>query len=149
MDDYEQWERDCERIRGENEKILEEFALWQEGKGLSAKTASKHATNVSFYIDEYLLYEDAIKAKEGFTEIGEFLGYWFIKKAMWASVPALKSTAGSLKKFYQFMADKGEISQQDLTEVKDCIKEGLPEWVATMTRYDDPDIERMEEVWGI
>ncbi|MCF6313652.1 MAG: hypothetical protein L3J39_14495 [Verrucomicrobiales bacterium] len=149
MDDYEKWEQDCERIRGENEKLLLEFAEWQKSKGLSAKTVSRHVGNVSFYIDEFLLYEDAIEAKDGLSEVGTFLGYWFIKKAMWSSVPALKSTAGSLKKFYQFMADTGEISATDLAELKQSIKEGLPEWIATMSRYDDPEIDSMEEVWGL
>jgi hypothetical protein len=36
-----------------------------------------------------------------------FLGYWFIKKAMWAKQSAIKSNAASLKKFYTFMHEKG------------------------------------------
>ncbi len=31
-----------------------------------------------------------------------FLGYWFIKKAMWSSPVQIKSNAASLKKFFTF-----------------------------------------------
>ena len=76
-----------------------------------------------------------------------FLGYWFIRKAMWASQSSIKENASSLKKFYQCMLEKGFIEQQDLDELKLTIKEEMPEWLATVRRYDDPDIEDMEEVW--
>jgi len=33
--------------------------------------------------------------------------------------------------------------------MKERIKEDMPEWLATMERYDDPNIEDMEEVWDI
>ncbi len=28
------------------------------------------------------------------------------------------------------------------------VKDGIPEWIATLERYDDPSIEDMGEVWG-
>jgi hypothetical protein len=28
------------------------------------------------------------------------------------------------------------------------IKESMPEWLNTMNRYDDPDVEDMGDVWG-
>ncbi|KUK67748.1 MAG: Site-specific recombinase like protein, partial [Methanocalculus sp. 52_23] len=33
-------------------------------------------------------------------------------------------------------------------ELKETIKEEKPEWIATMERYLDEDIEDMDEVWG-
>jgi len=94
-------------------------------------------------------YEDAVEAANGAGDIGAFLGYWFIRKAMWASKTAIKENAASLKKFYQFMLEAGKISNQALEELKLMTKEEMPDWLATMERYDDPDIEDMEEVWGI
>jgi site-specific recombinase XerD len=67
---------------------------------------------------------------------------------MWASQSSIKENASSLKKFYQYMLEKGFTEQQDLDELKLTIKEEMPEWLATVRRYDDPDIEDMEEVWG-
>jgi site-specific recombinase XerD len=78
-----------------------------------------------------------------------FLGYWFIKKAMWASKASIKSNAASLKKFYTYLYERGSIEKEDLASLKETIKEEMPEWIATLERYDDPSITDMGEVWGL
>jgi hypothetical protein len=147
--DYEKYEMDCKKIRKENELLLDDFGSWLLKKGLKEKIADKHVSNIDFYINDFLLYEDAIKAKDGACEIGMFLGYWFIKKAMWSSPAQIKSNAASLKKFYTFMHENGKVMKKDLDELKERIKDEMPEWIATMKRYDDPSITDMEEVWGL
>lgn len=149
MDDYAQYEKDCERIRAENEELLGEFENWLQDANLSEKTIDRHISNVDFYINEFLLYEDATAAKDGALDIGFFLGYWFIKKAMWASTASVKSNAASLKKFYTFLHQRGAVKKKDLDLLKETIKEEMPEWIATLQRYDDPSITDMEEVWGL
>ncbi len=144
MDDYEKYEKDCKKIRKANEHLLNEFDNWLKSSGLSEKTINKHDSNIDFYINEYLLYEDATEAKDGAHAIGMFLGYWFIRKAMWASQSSIKSNATSLKKFYTFMYEKGFIHKEDLIDLKQTIKEDMPEWLATLDRYDDLSIE---DVW--
>ncbi len=146
--DYEKYEKECDEIKKENKKLISDFEKWLSDKKLSSKVKKKHVSNAEFYINEFLLYEDAIPAKNGAHRIGMFLGYWFIKKALWASRTSIKENAASLKKFYQFMYEQGEISENDLLFLKNSIKEGMPEWLATLDRYDDPDIEDMEDVWG-
>jgi len=149
MDSFEQYEKDCKRIKKQNANILNDFERWLTEKNLSAKTIKKHCSNVDFYINDFLLYEEAIEATDGTDKIGNYLGYWFIRKAMWASQPAIKENASSLKKFYQFMFEKRKISKESLDWLTQRIKDEMPEWLGTMGRYDDPDIEDMEEVWGI
>ncbi|MDI6891363.1 MAG: hypothetical protein QMC83_10585 [Thermodesulfovibrionales bacterium] len=149
MDSYEQYEKECKRIRKDNEEILANLEKWLSNKKLSKKTINKHCSNVDFYINDFLLYEDAIEAADGTKEISMFLGYWFIRKAMWASKTAIKENAASLKKFYQFMLERGKISKESFEDLKVTIKEEMPEWLATMERYDDPDIEDPEEIWRI
>jgi site-specific recombinase XerD len=151
MDDYEKYEADCKKIRKANEGLLVEFETWLKSSSLSEKTIRTHLSNIDFYINEYLLYEDATEAKDGVHSVSMFLGYWFIKKAMWASQASIKSNAASLKKFYTFLLGKGFIDKEDLNglnELKETIKEEMPEWLATLKRYDDPSIEEMEDVWG-
>ncbi len=146
--DYEDFEKECKRIREENKELISGFRSWLSGKGLSPKTVDKHTSNVDFYVNEFLLYEDAIEAKDGIWKIDMFLGYWFIKKAMWANKRTIKENATSLKKFYQYLYEAGKVSKEDVSVLKETIKEDMPEWLATMDRYDDPNIENMEEVWG-
>jgi len=146
--DYEKHERECRRIRKENKKIISGFEAWLSSQGLSQKTINKHTSNIDFYVNDYLLYEEAVEAKDGAEEIGMFLGYWFIRKAMWANKSSIKENAASLKRFYQYMYESDKVSEEDFFALKETIKEEMSEWLATMSRYDDPDIEDMEKVWG-
>lgn len=148
MDKYEEHENKCNEIRSENAEILDAFDKWMKAHGLSKKTTQKHRTNIDFYINEFLLYDDATKASDGADGVGMFLGYWFIKKAMWASAGEIKSNATSLKKFYAFMSERGDVAGSDVRELKDRIKEEMPEWLETVRRYDDPSLDA-EEVWQL
>ena len=147
--DYEKYEKECKRIRKENKKLISAFETWLSAKGLSPKTINKHVSNVAFYLNEFLLYDDAVEAKDGANKIDMFLGYWFIKKAMWANKTAIKGNAASLKKFYQYLYEVDKVSEEAFSALKESIKENMPEWLATMDRYDDPAIEDMHEVWGL
>ena len=126
--------------------LLDDFESWIINKGLTEATAKKHRENIDFYINEFLLYESPKHASEGVDEVGMFLGYWFIRKAMWANEASVKANAASLKKFYDFMVGRGEVDPEAVKDMKERIKEDLPEWVATMKRYDDPSIDS-EDVW--
>ena len=148
-DDYEQYEFECERIRESNEELLADFEAWLRASGLTAKTINKHVRNVDFYVNAFLLYEDAIEPQAGVRSVGMFLGYWFIRKAMWASAASIKSNAASLKKFYAFLQERGLVSRDELNYLKKTIKREMPEWLATMARYDDPSITDMGKVWGL
>ena len=146
MKEYEEYERACNLIREENQGLLNAFESWLSGAGLTKTTARKHRENIDFYINEFLLYESPIRASEGVDEVGMFLGYWFIRKAMWASETSIKAHATSLKKFYDFMNMWGEVDAEAVRAMKERIKNDLPEWLATLRRYDDPSVE-VEDVW--
>jgi len=47
-----------------------------------------------------------------------------------------------------FLYEDGKVSEETFSALKEAIKEDMSEWLATMERYDDPDIEDMAEVWG-
>jgi site-specific recombinase XerD len=148
-DDYEKYEKACNKIKEKNERLLDDFETWLRKANLKDKTISNHIANIDFYINEFLLYEDAVEAKDGVNKVSMFLEYWFIRKAMWANQAQIKSNAASLKKFYTFMLEKELIEKEDLDNLKETIKEEMPEWIATMKRYDDPSITNMAEVWGL
>ena len=148
-DSYEKYERACQSIKKENDKLLDDFDQWLAEKGLSEKTIRRHLDNIGFYINSFLLSDDAIPAKQGASDVSMFLGYWFIRKAMWASPTSIRENAASLKKFYGFMHDRGHIDAEELQDLKQTIKDGMPGWIATVDRYDDPNITDMGEVWGL
>jgi site-specific recombinase XerD len=141
MDDYQKYEIDCKKIRKTNVRLLNEFEVWMKSLGLSKNTINNHFSNIDFYVNEYLLYEDATEAKDGIGSVGMFLGFWFIRKAMWASQSSIKGNATSLKKFYTFMHEKGLVDKEDLIDLKQTIREEMPKWLATLRRFDDQSIE--------
>lgn len=136
--DYEEYERLCEVRRKENEAYLETFTRTLEEAGLSEKTINRHYDNVDFYLNEYLLREDADTMVQGCYRIDDFLGYFFIRKCMWSTPSTIKSTAASLKKFYKSMKDHGHISAADYEEVTDTIKDGMEFWLDDCATFNDP-----------
>ncbi len=146
MTEYEDYDELCNEIREENQVLLSGFESWMSENGLSKSTVKKHKENIDFYINDFMLYEDPIPATEGIDKVGEFLGYWFIRKAMWASESSVRSNARSIKKFYDFMMERGKVEAEAVKDMKKRVKEELPEWVAAVGRYDDPSIA-VEDVW--
>lgn len=88
--------------------------------------------NVDFFINDYLLYYEPISAKNGSSQVGCFLGDWFIRKAIWASVTSVRENIASFKKFYKFMFEIGEISKGDLVELEEEIKECKEDWLENL-----------------
>ncbi len=146
---YQEYERACATIRKQNVQLLKEFRNWLSEKGLAEKTILQHIENVDFYVNDFLLYYDAVPASEGAREISSCLGDWFIRKALWASPTSIRSIAASLKKFYTFMHERGRISAEDLQDVKDTIKDGLPVWLETLADFEDPDDPNPWARWGM
>ena len=146
MGEYEIYEIECKKIRKENRKLLNNFRKYLSSKKLAKKTVDKHVSNIDFYINEFLLNEEPSKAKEGVNNLDYFLGYWFIRKAMWASVTSIKENITSLKHFFTYMHTIDEIDLEELNEMKEEIKESKDEWFETIRKYDDPDTD-FEDIW--
>lgn len=139
MFDYEEYERECDKIRQTNEELLTLFEEELQDSGLSAKTVRRHLSNAEFYINEYLLREEPRPMEDGITELDMFLGFFFIRKCMWSTPGTIKSTAASIKKFYKCMLNHGKISKDDYAYLCDDIKENMEQWQTDCVVYNDPD----------
>lgn len=139
MFDYEEYERECDKIRQTNEELLTLFEEELQDSGLSAKTVRRHLSNAEFYINEYLLREEPRPMEDGITELDMFLGFFFIRKCMWSTPGTIKSTATSIKKFYKCMLNHGKISKDDYAYLCDDIKENMEQWQTDCAVYNDPD----------
>ncbi len=139
--DYKEFERACKVISGENALLLDDFVTLLQGQRLSTPTIRRHRENVEFFINEFLLYEDAKRPADGIGEIDEFLGDWFIRKAMWSTPRYIKSCATSLYKFYGFLAASGKVTDVELAELKGTIAQHLAEWQARCERYNEGEID--------
>lgn len=137
---YEEYEKKCEEIRERNEDYLEEF--WEDlvSAGLKEKTIKRHYQNVDFYINTYLLREEPLEMMHGTNPfyIGDFLGYFFIRKCMWSTPSTVKSTAASIKKFYKSMVQRGYIDESDYRYLVETIREDIDQWMDDCEAYNDP-----------
>jgi site-specific recombinase XerD len=141
FDDTSDYDKQCQEIRQENITLLGEFSAWLADAGLSTATIRSHRYNLDFFLNHFLLYGDTLRAPDGVGYVGEFLGDWFIRKATWSSKASIKSNAASLKKFYAFMAEKGMVKPEELTALKQQIKEEMPDWLDTLDRYNNLDLD--------
>ena len=100
MIDFEKFEKQCDEIREINTKYIEEFVDELSKKGFVDKTIKRHYENVDFYLNTYLLREDALTMENGCKDeyLSDFFGYFFIRKCMWSTPDTVKSTMASLKK---------------------------------------------------
>jgi hypothetical protein len=141
FDDTSDYDKQCQEIRQENITLLGEFSAWLADAGLSTATIRSHRYNLDFFLNHFLLYGDTLRAPDGVGYVGEFLGDWFIRKAVWSSKTSIKSNAASLKKFYAFMAEKGMVKPEELTALKQQIKEEMTDWLDTLDRYNNLDLD--------
>jgi hypothetical protein len=135
------YDAECEKIRKENDILLEDFYNWMKKAGLSDRVAGKHYRNAEFYINTYLLYYELNRPEEGIDDAREFFGNWFIRKTAWSTETTTKSTATSLKKFYAFLAETERIPHYRYVYFKEIIKEEMPEWLDKVRKYNDPSYE--------
>ena len=143
--DWEEYEKKCDEIRKENEKYLKIFEA--DLKVLSKKTIRSHIENVGFYINEYLLREDALSMAEGVTYIDSYLGNYFIRKCMWSTPSTIKSTAASIKKFYKSMMEHGFIDKMSYDHLCADIKENIESWQEDCEVYNDLDADNPFDIW--
>ncbi|MEA5424761.1 hypothetical protein [Synechococcus sp. CCY9202] len=148
LDDESDVDSRCQQLRQENAALLGDFRRWLKKAGLGETTIRSHCSNLDFYLNHFLLYADTLTAADGICYVGEFLGDWFIHKAMWSNKTTVKANAASLKKFYAFMAERGLVKPEELATLKQQIKDELPDWLGAVERYNDPDVD-FEDVWPI
>jgi site-specific recombinase XerD len=111
-------------IRTHNKPILSNFQQSLFKDGLSPKTIRNHVQNMEFFA-EYLVYYEPLRtltqAKN--TDIVSFLDDWFLRKAMWSSVEAVKSYLATFKKFFVWMKETNQMAPRDVDDVLTTIKE--------------------------
>lgn len=140
---YQEYEKKCQEIIAKNAVFLNEFREDLEEAGLKDQTVRRHCNNVDFYINTYLIREQPLEMLEGTSSyrIDDFLGFFFIRKCMWSRPSSIKSSAASIKKFYQSMMKRGRIQRDNYEEITSAIKEMREEWMEICKDYKDPTVK--------
>ena len=106
-----------------------------ENQNLSKKTITKHVQNVEFYLNEFLTYYEVIPMELGASHIDEFLGNWFIRKAMWSSISSINENCTSLKKFYECMLINNLVEEIEYFSLCSMIKLQKKQWHQNFRDY--------------
>ena len=136
---FREYEKECKKIRSDNEEYLGIFQSELINKDLSERTIRSHLNNVDFYINTFLLREESIPMNQGCWYVDMFLGDFFIRKCMWSTPSSIKSTASSLKKFYKCMLEHNKVEKEDYTVFTEIIKDNMEEWLDDCRQYNDPN----------
>lgn len=140
--EYEDYEKLIYEKRKENGIYLDIFEKELKKAGLAKNTINRHISNIAFYINDYLLYYSIVDMKNGMSHIAEFLSYWFIEKASWATKNSIISNIGSLNKFYKIMVEKGFADKKDYEDMLMIIKTEKDSWIYECEHYyDDYDYD--------
>ncbi len=117
-----------ELIRRENEEMIEGFQSHLQNKELTENSIEKHVYNITYFLNEYLLYRDK-RPEEAILEMNNFIGKWFIKKTPWVTASAITSMINSIKHFYRFLLLQERISQRDLNLLLQKFKRSQKDWI--------------------
>ena len=135
--EHKELERQIEEARAHNNKLLIEFEKHLKTTSLKSNTIKNHINNVEFFANDFLLRYEIIPVEKGILQIGNFLGDFFIRKASWASKYTIQDNIASFKKFYSFLNKIGKVSKNELTKMKELIKNEKSDWIEEVENYWD------------
>ena len=140
-DEDEDWaEPDVAGMRSRNNELLDDFWYYQRDKGISNKTASGHVNNTATYLDFLASYMGE-PMEEGTEMVDKFLGNYFIRRCMWSTPQNIPTTAASIVRFYECMADLGYVDEHSVKWMKRTIEDEMDDWKRTCAQYNNPSSE--------
>jgi len=118
------YEQRARAIQLASQPILDGFERWLKQAGWSEKTIQDHVDNMRFFTKYLAWYSHSQHRLDEATDsdVYWFLGDWFPRKALWASVASTKGYLASFKKFFTWMGETGLVSPQTVVDVLDTLK---------------------------
>lgn len=97
--------------------------------GLAPRTIKRHLQNVDFFLNTYLLFDEALPLtmEEGVNAIDDFLGYFLEEKTYFAE-STKRSVVASMRKFYKSMVAHGKITPEQYEDIVESLRDGGAEY---------------------
>lgn len=120
-----------ENFNQQNFSYLHLFEL--DLHGLAPKTIKRHLQNVDFFLNTYLLFDEAhpLSMQDGVISIDDFIGY-FLEEKTYFPDSTKRSFVTSLRKFYKSMVAHGKIIPEQYEDVVESLQDGGAECKALM-----------------
>jgi len=137
------WEAQAEAARERNADLLGTFEAWLADSGLSAQTVRRHLDHVALFADAYMAGEGgsvevprpADQADE--MDVDEFLTDWFVREPARVSEGAVKAHMASLKKFYTWLKETGQVEAEDADAVLEMLREDRDYYIQLARDFED------------
>ncbi|MGB6221217.1 hypothetical protein [Haloferula sp.] len=143
MDSYDQRR---EELEAANLPLFHGFHEYLIAKRVGKRVSCDHIDRLEFFANVYLIdYQDQGLA-EGFDEVSDFLGSWFIRKATWSDERSLLANVETFQKFYDYLHSVGSLDKERHQELRALIESSKGRWLRYLKRYNDPSID-IDDVW--
>lgn len=119
-----------------NVLFLEQFEKWLKNKKLSDRMIRNHLNNVDLYINDYLNYYEITLMEDGVTGVEMFFMDWFVRKCAWTSESSIRTTATSIKKFYECMMKLGFVKEKNYELLANILKKNMNKYIDNFIEYE-------------
>lgn len=120
-------------IREKNKKLVDGFKKHLQQNNLSHKTIKSQTQDLDFFTEYLVYYEPFQELSETDTsDVSEFLGDFFPRKALWANQDSVKQYITVFKKFFKWMVSIGLMQEDEYECLLDEIKESKEEWLSSV-----------------
>jgi hypothetical protein len=123
MDDYDKQRAGLETA---NLPLLHGFHQYLIDRRTGKRASCGHIDRLAFFANVYLLDYHEKSLADGYDEVSDYLGHWFIRKAMWSDVGALDENIETFRKFYAYLRSAGHIDEARFKELVETIKTPAP-----------------------
>lgn len=135
-DDLDASERVMTEIQANNKLLLSSFKNYMmDSAGLTKKTAQKHVSRVDFFLNQFLVFDGFKTPLQTTAVIETYLSDWYPREAAYSAAD-LKSNAGSLKHFIEFLFAADLIDKAATTEGLAAYKVGRELGLMTFEALD-------------
>ena len=138
---YEDWGKKVEQEMG---PYIDLFCEELNKGTLSLQTKRRHVGNIELFLIDYTVRYHEVADRSQPLELfdvcldyADFVGYFFIRKCMWATPASTKQLCASLKKFFKCMTDLGKLTEEEYASLTNSWKEDVEGFVALAEDYDD------------
>ena len=133
---FEQWNKEVEMVKKQNQTVLDTFNEWLNAQSVPEGDIKQFIADISFFAQTFLILNEAIPVEKGMSHIDEYLGDFFIREVPWASPETIEGNEKSFLKFYSFLLNTQQISQDDFTYLQHVLSSESDKWVKNYHLYN-------------
>lgn len=119
-----------------NIRYLFSFKEYLISKHTSSTNMNTYIECMNYFLNKYLILEMKFDLFNGIDSLNDFFSFHFVHKYANGTVQRLKDFITSIKNFYKFMFEKGNINKETYEYLQFLLKEEKDNWINKMKDYE-------------